>query len=82
MPTYKAQSISINPFYTPPKVTNDINVQVETNSDGHRDPPGVTDYEQLTNKPSIEYVTLIGNKNFPDLGLTEISIDDLLEILV
>ena len=43
---------------------------------------GTTDYERLKNKPSIESVTLTGNKNFPDLGLSEISSDDLLEILV
>lgn len=42
----------------------------------------VKDYEKLTNKPSIESVVLIGNKNFPDFGLTAIDIDDLLEILV
>ena len=42
---------------------------------------GTTDYERLTNKPSIESVELVGNKDFPDLGLSEIGIDDLLEIL-
>ena len=42
---------------------------------------GTSDYEYLTNKPSIEYVTLVGNKNFPDLGLDAISTEDLLEIL-
>lgn len=39
-------------------------------------------YENLINKPSIESVTLVGNKNFPDLGLTAIDADDILEILV
>ena len=46
--------------------------------------PGVVlerNYERLRNKPSIESVTLIGNKDFPDLGLTSISADDLIEIL-
>lgn len=42
---------------------------------------GTRDYEKLNNKPSIESVILIGNKNFPDLGLSEISTEDLLEIL-
>lgn len=42
---------------------------------------GTTDYERLRNKPSIESVTLIGNKDFPDLGLDAISTDDLLDIL-
>ena len=32
---------------------------------------GVGDYEQLINKPQIEGVTLLGNKAFTDLGLTE-----------
>lgn len=43
---------------------------------------GVKDYELLDNKPSIESVTLIGNKDFVDLGLIAISADDLLDILV
>lgn len=43
---------------------------------------GTTDYERLKNKPSIESVVLSGNKDFPDLGLSEISADDLLEILI
>lgn len=43
---------------------------------------GTNDYERLRNKPSIEQVELIGNKNFPDFGLTSIDTDDLLEILV
>ena len=30
---------------------------------------GVTDYEQLTNKPSINGVTLIGNKTLAQLGI-------------
>lgn len=32
---------------------------------------GVGDYESLINKPQIEGVTLLGNKAFTDLGLTE-----------
>lgn len=43
---------------------------------------GVKDYELLDNKPSIESVPLIGNKDFIDLGLIAISADDLLDILV
>lgn len=32
-------------------------------------PSGTADYSQLTGKPSIEGVTLVGNKSFPDLGI-------------
>lgn len=39
---------------------------------------GSKDYEELINKPSIESVELIGNKNFEDLGLEECSNDDIL----
>ena len=39
------------------------------------------DYEQLINKPSIEYVELIGNKTFNDLGLSALSADDILDVL-
>lgn len=40
------------------------------------------DYEALRNKPSIESVTLSGDKTFSDLGLSPIGADDLLKILV
>lgn len=42
---------------------------------------GTRDYEKLINKPQIESVTLIGNKTFEDLGLEELSGDDLIRIL-
>lgn len=41
----------------------------------------MTDYNGLSNKPQIESVTLIGNKTFEDLGLEELSGDDLISIL-
>lgn len=40
-----------------------------------------TNYERLANKPSIEDVTLSGNKTFNDLGLSALNADDLIEIL-
>lgn len=39
---------------------------------------GTTDYEKLRNKPSIEHVELVGNKDFSDLGLEKL---DNMEIL-
>lgn len=39
---------------------------------------GNGDYEALINKPKIESVELIGNKNFEDFGLEECSNDDIL----
>lgn len=42
---------------------------------------GTTNYERLRNKPSIESVELIGNKDFEELGLIPLDADDLLEIL-
>lgn len=39
-----------------------------------------TDYTKLTNKPSIEGVTLEGNRAFIDLGLVEVSNAEILEI--
>lgn len=39
-------------------------------------------YEELSDKPQIENVTLSGNKTFNELGISPISVDDLLEILV
>lgn len=43
---------------------------------------GATDYNELTNKPSIESVILTGNKTFEDLGLENISNIELEEILI
>ena len=40
------------------------------------------DYEVLINKPKIENVTLRGNKDFEDLGLIPMDIDDLLDVLI
>lgn len=39
-----------------------------------------TDYSQLTNKPKIEGVTLQDDKSFVDLGLTEVSNQEILAI--
>lgn len=39
------------------------------------------DYNDALNLPSIESVTLKGNKTLPDLGLQPIDVEDILEIL-
>ncbi len=40
------------------------------------------DYEILINKPRIENVTLKGNKDFEDLGLRPLDLEDLLDVLI
>lgn len=42
---------------------------------------GTRDYNVLINKPQIESVELIGNKTFEELGLVELSGEDLIVIL-
>lgn len=42
---------------------------------------GTADYERLINIPKIESVVLIGDKSFEDLGLEELSGEDLIRIL-
>ena len=42
--------------------------------------PGITDYTDLSNKPSIENVTLTGNKSLADFGIASKSDVDSLEI--
>ena len=39
------------------------------------------DYEELVNKPSIEGVTLRGNKTFEDFGYTAITSQEIDEII-
>lgn len=40
-----------------------------------------SNYETLSNKPSVEGVTLIGNKTFPQLGLESITNVELENLL-
>ena len=39
------------------------------------------DYEHLINKPSIEGVTLIGNKTFDELGMEELTNEEIEALL-
>lgn len=71
--TYSEQSYTFNPQYNESDKSFDedfgeIHNIVENN------------YEKLRNKPQIESVELIGNKSFEDLGMTEISNLEILEI--
>lgn len=42
---------------------------------------GTTDYNALSNKPSIEAVTLVGNKTFSDLGLDSLTNSEIEALL-
>lgn len=71
--TYSEQSYTFNPQYNESDKSFDedfgeIHNIVENN------------YEKLRNKPQIENIELIGNKSFEDLGMTEISNLEILEI--
>lgn len=60
------------------------NLNIEGEIDGNKIKYGPTklyDYEKLINKPQIEGVTLIGNKQLSDLGLKEISNQNIEDIL-
>ena len=37
----------------------------------------INDYDLLKNKPSIESVTLVGDKSLQDLGITKLSNSDI-----
>ena len=39
------------------------------------------DYEKLSNLPSIEGHTLIGDKSFPELGMDTLSVQEIEKIL-
>ena len=41
---------------------------------------GATDYEQLKNLPQIEGVTLVKNKTFDELGMTECTNQDIINL--
>lgn len=60
------------------------NLNIEGEIDGNKlkyGPTKLYDYEKLINKPQIEGVTLIGNKQLSDLGLKEISNQNIEDIL-
>ena len=60
------------------------NLSIEGEIDGNKlkyGPTKLYDYEKLINKPKIEGVTLIGNKQLSDLGLKEISNQNIEDIL-
>lgn len=60
------------------------NLNIEGEIDGNKIKYGPTklyDYEKLINKPQIEGVTLIGNKQLSDFGLKEISNQNIEDIL-
>lgn len=42
---------------------------------------GIRDYNSLKNKPSVESMVLEGDRTFPELGISNIDADDLLDIL-
>lgn len=71
--TYSEQSYTFNPQYNESDKSFDedfgeIHNIVEKN------------YEKLRNKPQIENIEMVGNKTFEDLGITEISNIEILEI--
>ena len=60
------------------------NLSIEGEIDGNKlkyGPTKLYDYEKLINKPQIEGVILIGNKQLSDLGLKEISNQNIEDIL-
>lgn len=85
MSVYK--TVTVNARFVNPKINADASVvgkTIQTNAnilhDVRHNP--VYDYELLDKKPSIEDVTLIGNKTFEDLGLfsaTNLDIEAILQ---
>lgn len=48
---------------------------------GPKGDPGTTVYSELTDKPQIEGVTLVGNKSFEDLNLNKITNSEMENML-
>lgn len=60
------------------------NLSIEGEIDGNKlkyGPTKLYDYEKLINKPQIEGVILMGNKQLTDFGLKEISNQNIEDIL-
>ncbi len=59
---------------------NSFNVKVQITESGPRGlpgPPGTTNYNDLTNKPSIEFVELIGNKTLDEIGISTMTENEI-----
>ena len=59
---------------------NSFNVIVQIAESGPRGPqgpPGTTNYNDLTNKPRIESVELIGNKTLDEIGIRTITENEI-----
>ena len=59
---------------------NSFNVIVQIGESGPRGPqgpPGTTNYNDLTNKPRIESVELIGNKTLDEIGIGTITENEI-----
>lgn len=63
------------------KVDGDTQRNVKSIDQGGVIVDGTRDYELLDNKPSIESVTLIGNKTLPEFGLNNITNVELAGLL-
>lgn len=61
--TYKVKTISVNGTATTPDSNGNVDLTISSGGGG------TSDYADLTNKPSINSVTLSGNKTSSDLGL-------------
>lgn len=63
----------------------DVKVFVAKGEKGEQGDPGTTIYSELTDKPRINDITLLGNKSFEDLGaesLTNIDIENIINSIV
>lgn len=56
---------------------NSFNVIVQIAESGPPGPPGTTNYNDLTNKPKIESVELIGNKTLDEIGVRTITENEI-----
>ena len=65
------------------RIDGEVNLhsQIDGEMDTILNAGGTRDYERLQNLPSIESVTLIGNKTFEQLGMSSLSNMEIEELL-
>lgn len=66
-----------------PKQNLTGNIEGVSNIDGNVSIPtnvGTSDYNKLKNLPSVENIELRGNKTFAELGLEEVTNQDILDM--
>jgi hypothetical protein len=79
MANKKIPQVSLMQLATPKEMKDTINAIIDYCNQGFA---GTEDYKTLINKPKINGTELVDDKSFEDLGLSELSVEDINKMLI